>query len=314
MRLHGGVTATTTEVWNILVASCNGRLSEVEALAAQCPALLTCQYDYTCPLHFAVREGHLELVRYLIEEAGVDPAYAMHPFQVPLLECAEDRGHMRIAAFLRASAANPQLLRTWEDIGAIDRGQDEDARRFQQLVGEGRTSEAEAMLRNRPELALDEDMFWGEGILAMPAHDGNRPMMELLLGHGARVPNVSKWAKEYYFKDYDSAVFLLDNGMDPNHGNWRRVTLLHDLAFKNDLRKVRLLLDYGAAMDTIDDEFRSTPLGFAARWGHREVVALLLERGADANRAGEPWATPLSWANRRGHAEIADMLRQAGAE
>jgi hypothetical protein len=77
MHLHGGVIATTTDDWNMLVASRDGDLHRVQALAAQCPALLTCQYDYTCPLHLAVREGHLELVRYLVEQAGIDPNYQM---------------------------------------------------------------------------------------------------------------------------------------------------------------------------------------------------------------------------------------------
>jgi ankyrin repeat protein len=90
-------------------------------------------------------------------------------------------------------------------------------------------------------------------------------MMELLLRYGARVPDMSKWAKEYYFKNYDSAVFWLENGLNPNHKNWREVTLLHDLAFKGELRNVQLLLDYGAEINPLDEEFCSTPLGFAMR-------------------------------------------------
>jgi ankyrin repeat protein len=207
-------------------------LIRVQGLAEQCPALLTCQYDYTCPLHLALREGHLELVRYLVEQGGIDPNYKMHPFLETLLTCAEDRGHTQIAVFLRESNANPKLIRSWKDTGKIERGKDETAQRFQEMVDQGNLAEVEAMLQERPELARDEDAFWGEGILAMPAKDGNRPIMEALLRYGARVPDISKWAKEYYFKNYDSAVFLLANGMNPNHMNCRHVTLLHDLAFK----------------------------------------------------------------------------------
>ncbi len=138
-------------------------------------------------------------------------------------------------------------------------------------------------------------------------------MMELPLRDGARLPEMSKWAKEYYFKNYDSAAFLLESGMDPNHRNWRRVTLLHGLAFKGELRKIALLLNYGAAVNPIDDEFQSTPLGLAARSGRRDVVALRLERGADKNGAGAPWATPLARTQRKGHQQIAADLWQAGA-
>jgi uncharacterized protein len=314
MYLHGGIVATTTEVWNMLSASRDGDLSRVQAMAEQRPALLTCKYDYTSPLHFAVREGHLELVRYLVEQGGIDPDYKMHPFQESLLTCAEDRGYTEIASFLRESIANQLLVRAREDTGKIERSKDETVQRFQQMVDQGNCAAVEAMLQTRPELARDEDAFWGEGILAMPAKEGNRPMMELLLRYGARVPDMSKWAKEFYFKNYDSAAFLLENGMNPNHMNWRQVTLLHDLAFKGELRKMQLLLDHGAEINPIDEEFCATPLGFAARWGHRDIVALLLERGADVNKARAPWATPLAWAGKKGHAEIAADLLQAGAQ
>jgi hypothetical protein len=43
------------------------------------------------------------------------------------------------------------------------------------------------------------------------------------------------------------------------------------------------------------------------------LVGLLLERGADPNRAAAPWATPLAWARKKGHAAIEADLLQAGA-
>lgn len=313
MRLHGGVVSSTTDVWRMLEASLVGDLPLVRALAADTPALLTCQYDYTCPLHLAVREGHLELARYLIEQAGIDPAYRMHPFHEALLTCAEDRGYSEIEALLRESAGNSHLVCTWEDIGVIDRGHDETEKLFQNRVDQGDLAGVEKLLQARPDLALNEDLFWGEGILAMPSKAGDQAMMQLLLQHGARVPTMSKWCAEYYFKNYDSAVFLLEAGMNPNHHNWRNVSLLHHLAFQGDRRKIELLLKYGGAIDPIDEEFRSTPLGFAARWGHREVVELLLELGADTSGAGAPWATPLAWARRKGHLEIVESLRRANA-
>lgn len=79
LKLHDGVVSTTTDVWNMLVASQAGDLDRVKELAQRCPALLTCQYDYTSPLHLAVREGHLELVRYLVTQAGIDPNCRTHP-------------------------------------------------------------------------------------------------------------------------------------------------------------------------------------------------------------------------------------------
>jgi ankyrin repeat protein len=313
MELHDGVVSTTTDVWDMLAASQAGDLDRVKELAQGCPALLTCQYDYTAPLHLAVREGHLELVRYLVEQGGVDPNYKTHPFLESLVTVAEDREYDEIAELLKQSLDDPRLIRSWPDIGKIDRGRDETRRRFQEMVDKNQHAEVEAMLKECPELASDEDTFWGEGILSMPAKDGDRQMLELLMRYGARVPNLSKWPKEYYFKKYESAVFLMENGMNPNHMNWRHVTLLHDMAHIGDVRKARLLLDHGADINAVDEEYRSTPLGYAARWGRSEMVTLLLERGADVNKAGAPWATPLAWARKKGHAEIIEILKRHGA-
>jgi hypothetical protein len=235
MELHDGVVSTTTDVWNILAASRDGDLGRVQELAQRCPALLTCQYDYTTPLHFAVCNGHLALVRYLVEQGALDPTYLTHPFRDSLVTMAEDRGYDEIAQFLKRSLDDPKLTRAWGDTGKIDYGKDETQRRFQELVGKNKHAEVEAMLQERLELALDETAFWGEGILTMPAKDGDRQMLELLMRHGARVSDLSKWGARYYFKHYEIAAFLLENGMNPNHMNWRRFTLLHDMAYTGDL-------------------------------------------------------------------------------
>ena len=39
------------------------------------------------------------------------------------------------------------------------------------------------------------------------------------------------------------------------------------------------------------------------------MVVLLLDRGADKDAAGAPWATPLAWAEKRGHREIVETLK-----
>jgi uncharacterized protein len=314
MRLHNGVVSTTSDVWSMLVASRNGDLKRVKELAKHCPALLTCQYDYTAPLHLAVREGYLDVAHHLVEQGALDPSYRNHPFLERLVTLAEDRGYGEIAELLKRSLGNPELTHEWGDTGAIERGKDETQRRFQEFVDKNKHAEVEAMLKAQPELARDEDAFWGEGILAMPAKDGNRQMLELLLSFGARVPDLSKWGDRYYFKHLETARFLLEHGMNPNHMNWRRFTLLHLMGFRGDTQKACLLLEHGADINAIDDEYQSTPLGYAAHFGRRELVALLLERGADPNKSGAPWATPMAWARKREHAEIESDLRQAAAQ
>jgi hypothetical protein len=174
MRLHGGVVSTTSNVWRMLVASRNGDLDRVRELAKCCPALLTCQYDYAAPLHLPVREGHLDLVRYLVEQGALDPAYRNHPFLETLVTLAEHREYGDITDVLKRGLDNPGLIHEWGDTGAIERSNDETKRRFQELVDKNKHAEVEAMLKEQPELALDKDAFWGEGILAMPAKTGRK--------------------------------------------------------------------------------------------------------------------------------------------
>ena len=188
-----------------------------------------------------------------------------------------------------------------------------DRKELETLIGDNALEEVEKLLQRRAELGQDSLAFWGEGILSGPANSGNREMIELLMRYGARVPDVSKWAPYYYFKHMEIAALLLEQGMNPNHMNWHQFTLLHHMAAKGELAKARLLLDHGAAIDALDEEYRSTPLGCAARRGQKEMVELLLARGADPNRARRVGDTAGVGAQ-KGPPRNQGMLRQAGPD
>jgi hypothetical protein len=211
------------------------------------------------------------------------------------------------------SARERGLAHKWVDTGEIDYQQDEHELRFDRALHDGKRRDVERPLAERPALARNELSSWAEGVMMMPANRRNRSLLEILLLQGARVPLMSKWARFYYFKHDDIAAFLMERGMSAHHRTWHGVTLLHDMAQNGDLAKARLLLDHGAELDLIEDEYRSTPLGLAARWGRRPLVEMLLSRGANPNTSGAPWSTPLAWARAKGHAEIERMLVAAGA-
>jgi ankyrin repeat protein len=309
MTIANGVRTTTLKVWGILKASYGGATEKVKAYINECPALSYAQYNYTPPIHFAVREGHADLVEYLLFQCGAhDPPYRTYPFLDSLETIATERGHNEIAAMLRRYAEEPKLQKFSGDNGEIHYPRTDEQIAFQKAVNKVETRKVESTLREHPEWARDNTFFWGEGILCMPAKGNHRELMSLLMSHGATVPRLLKWAPAYYFERYDSAEFLLRNGMDPNTMSWHGVTLLHDMAQKGWADRVRLLVEHGADLDRIEDEYRSTPLGLAARWGHREIVEMLLKAGANVNRSGAEWSTPPAWATSRGHTEIAKML------
>jgi Ankyrin repeats (3 copies) len=100
---------------------------------------------------------------------------------------------------------------------------------------------------------------------------------------------------------------------DPNLGASSR-TMLHTVMARGGQAHVpyaELLLDRGARTDIRDELLRSTPLGWACRWGRLHFVELLLARGADpVERDAEPWATPMAWAERMKHDDVVDVLRR----
>lgn len=100
IKLHAGGVSTTTEVWNMLSASFDGDVDRVAALVDSNRQLLTCQYDYTSPLHFAVREGHVELVKLLLD-CGADPDKSGTPWSTPLA-WARKKNHDEVENLLQS--------------------------------------------------------------------------------------------------------------------------------------------------------------------------------------------------------------------
>jgi ankyrin repeat protein len=70
-----------------------------------------------------------------------------------------------------------------------------------------------------------------------------------------------------------------------------------------------LILDAGGRLDFRDHILKSTPLGWACRWGREELVKLFLARGADPIEAdAEPWASPRAWAEKMGRVDVLALL------
>jgi ankyrin repeat protein len=123
-------------------------------------------------------------------------------------------------------------------------------------------------------------------------------------------------------KVLDGLKLILEHGVDPDVADDTGYTVLHHLASdygrasneETCIIRAKILLDAGASLTKRDSLLKSTPLGWACRWGRIELVRLYLARGADPVEAdAERWATPLAWATKREHHEIIDLLRSHGA-
>jgi ankyrin repeat protein len=76
---------------------------------------------------------------------------------------------------------------------------------------------------------------------------------------------------------------------------------------------VKYLDQYGPAIINERDNIQARAITWAAFAGHTEIVALLLDRGADINSPGTSGKPPLSWAAEQGREETMAFLLDRGA-
>lgn len=128
------------------------------------------------------------------------------------------------------------------------------------------------------------------------------------------------WPRSMYLECFRLLVERVDPNLRGRVGDNGRfgLTLLHSVAGlpehvtpEERLAFATILLDAGARLDLRDNVLRSTPLGWASRWGRPGLVRLLLERGADpVETEAEPWATPVAWAEKMKHHDVLAQLRE----
>lgn len=279
-------------------------------------------------LSSAVELGHEAVVRLLLDR-GADPSWpegADAP-RGAALHAAARAGDRPMVELLLAHGADPN---SWIDSSGS-------------ATYAARTREIRALLIAHGGTLDAYDLIWlGEddeavrrvaadpsaanagcgGALAAACKLGKRDLLVRLLEAGARVPPVLTACRSYLLRDPGMLRLLLASGMDPDLPNWQRATPLHDLCGRDGRGRPRparaecavILLDAGADVSARDEDYRSTPLAWAARNDLPDMVELLLARGAPTRLAAdEPWATPLAWARSRGHHRIAEILRAAGA-
>ncbi|CAH8451148.1 unnamed protein product [Schistosoma haematobium] len=90
---------------------------------------------------------------------------------------------------------------------------------------------------------------------------------------------------------------------------------IFDACRNGDLALVKCLLENGVNVNLIDTSGRkSTPLHFAAGYGRRDVVSLLLDHNADVSARDEGGLIPLHNACSFGHVDVVHLLLSAGSD
>lgn len=154
----------------------------------------------------------------------------------------------------------------------------------------------------------------GERAVEAGAHMGNKPIVDVLLDHGAPYSLPTAVMRN----DVARTRALLDE--DPLRINERGA---HDFALlwypvigQCEPAMMELLLARGADVER-QSFLGTTALHWAAQRGRPDLIDMLLDHGAEVNRPGRKFGpdpqTPLAAALRAGQDESARLLRQRGA-
>jgi ankyrin repeat protein len=332
------------DVWETITAAANGDAAPMRRLLDRDPGLSQRGYFYTPPIHFAVREGHAEIVQMLLD-SGADSEWNGH-YGDSLIAMAKERHHHAVVPILetardRRGRTPPSETRQDHPIHiAAEMG---DLRRVRELL------DADPGLLNSGDRA-------GGTPLHRAVIGRSRKVMEFLLDRGANIHAIhgAGLGSSGGFSPHD--VQAIDLAIWGGPGRRRRpplwriaVACLRYWLWSRyrrkqpavcDIETARLLVSRGATYDltiaTALGEFDGVrkilseepskirearpngrrPLTTAVEFSHESIARFLLERGADptwpelnAERGGA-----LHAASRAGNRAMVELLLKHGAD
>ena len=180
-------------------------------------------------------------------------------------------------------------------------------------VLDNHTDEAVALL----DRGMDPNTADAEGstLLMLAARNGNAELVDQLILRRAKVAARNRYGDDALllasFRGFLPVVKLLVAGGAPVNRSEGWQPLVY-AAFNGHVDIMAYLLEHGAEVNGASDN-GTTALMVAARNGHPEVVRLLLKHHPDVDNINEAGGTALKWAVAANNTEIADLLRKAGA-
>lgn len=260
-------------------------------------------YQGDFAIHMAVMSGNIDKVKLLLNSKGIDQKN--NKGQIPM-ELAIQEGHTDIVVVLAqvqnvktlvfgdgltclhlaARHGNPEMIQALVDLGC--RVDSLDVNRVTPLY-DAIHSNKYSNVKTLIELGADQRKPCAQ--LMYPIHKAvlNRAadIVELLLSVDISIKNIPN-------KDGHTSMHMASEG--------------------GDINVVEILCNYGADMNVITD-LSETPMHLAARYGHMEVIKLMISRGCTTiDFLNNLTGTPMHEAAARGHHQTVELLFRLGSK
>ena len=294
----------------LVIAAKKGYKEIVELLLAH-----NADLDAGLPLYFAIDHEHNEIAHLLLDH-GARADMDSYPSMFRISDAVVFRGNQALIDRVIINGGRPHVYTYAKEKNYLVLSE-----LLKPSIGWANNQELDPGHAKNRDLVLEWAIYFG---------DANLVKMCLDLKPEYNQIEWFKWIWELTRNEAGPAAqrvevlkLILGYGVDPNIWSKHDVNLLHlhgcsPRSIDHNTEEIQIalagvLLDYGADINALDGNLKSTPLAWRCLYGHKAVAEFLLDRGADPNAAGAPWATPLAWAERKGWIDIVSMLKQRGA-
>nr|XP_046259873.1 ankyrin repeat domain-containing protein 50 isoform X2 [Scatophagus argus] len=334
-----GNAPAAAAVTPLLAAAAMGHMNTVSRLLFWGAAVDAIDSEGRTALCLSAARGSLEVVRALLDR-GLDENHKDDLGWTPL-HAAACEGHRAVCAALteRGSMARvgemdiegrtPLILAAqeghWSTVRLLlDRRSPIDHRAY-----DGHSALSAALLEGHAEVAellmrrgADTDVRDAEGrpLLYLLVLEGRLEMTVLLIEKGG-VPLESRDSEgrtALHVASWQGCVemvdLLLKHGANPNAQDSEGRPPMHSVAWTGHAEVGRHLLEGSGVNIDLACYQGATALSIAAQEGHANIVAMLLERGANPDHVDKYGRTPVKVAGKHGHFNIVRLLESYGAK
>jgi len=295
------------------VAAYLGDLSKAKDLVADGTDVNVKDKDEFTPLHYAALEGHVETARFLLvcgAEVNAKDVDGCTP-----LHLAAFRGHANIARLLVDKGAD---LRAPMSVMRQGRIPVVSSTPLHEAIRWGHADVAEALLSRGT--AVNEPDGRGDTPLALAMRRREEALVKLLVDRGGHRldemgPNARAALNSAIWANDATRVERLIATMDLNSSDRNGYTALHNAVQHGRKDVVVLLVGKGADIQA-RTHLGESPLDVAATYDNAEAAEVLLAHGADPNVAGGGGCTALHYAAKsfKGGKDVAELLLRHGAK